>query len=78
MPKVALIEEIATIAFGPPPERLIRKPLPQPVEVSAELIRVGFETVRVQGAKRDDLQSAIALLKSSVDEVPLQLENFRD
>lgn len=26
------------------------KPLPQPVEVNAELIRVGFETVRVQGA----------------------------
>jgi exo-beta-1,3-glucanase (GH17 family)/cellulose synthase/poly-beta-1,6-N-acetylglucosamine synthase-like glycosyltransferase len=27
---MARIEEIATIAFGPPPERLIRKPLPQP------------------------------------------------
>lgn len=36
------------------------------------------EAVRVTGAKRDDLQSAIALLKSSVDEVPLQFENFRD
>lgn len=36
------------------------------------------ETVRVQGAKRDDLQSAIALCKSKVDEVPLQFSNFRD
>ena len=36
------------------------------------------ETVRVQGAKRDDLQSAIALCKSKVDEVPLQFNNFRD
>ena len=36
------------------------------------------ETVRVQGAKRDDLQSAIALCKSKIDEVPLQFNNFRD
>jgi cyclic-di-GMP-binding protein len=36
------------------------------------------EAVRVTGAKRDDLQAAIQLLKTSVDEVPLQFENFRD
>jgi uncharacterized protein YajQ (UPF0234 family) len=36
------------------------------------------ETVRVTGAKRDDLQSAIDLLKKSVEEVPLQFNNFRD
>jgi cyclic-di-GMP-binding protein len=36
------------------------------------------ETVRVTGAKRDDLQAVIALCKSKVDEVPLQFENFRD
>ena len=36
------------------------------------------ETVRVQGTKRDDLQAAIALLKSKVTEVPLQFNNFRD
>ena len=36
------------------------------------------ESVRVQGAKRDDLQSAIALCKSKVEEVPLQFNNFRD
>ena len=36
------------------------------------------ETVRVTGAKRDDLQAAIALCKSKVDEVPLQFKNFRD
>ena len=36
------------------------------------------ETVRVQGAKRDDLQSAIALCKSKIDEVTLQFNNFRD
>ena len=36
------------------------------------------DTVRVQGAKRDDLQTAIALLKKDIDEVPLGFENFRD
>ncbi|MEN9316757.1 MAG: hypothetical protein RIS35_3150 [Pseudomonadota bacterium] len=36
------------------------------------------DTVRVTGAKRDDLQSAIALLKKEVTDVPLAFENFRD
>ena len=36
------------------------------------------EKVRVTGKKRDDLQSAIALLRSSDIEQPLQYENFRD
>ena len=36
------------------------------------------ESLRVQGSKRDDLQAAIALCKSKIDEVPLQFNNFRD
>ncbi|MCM2323800.1 MAG: YajQ family cyclic di-GMP-binding protein [Oligoflexia bacterium] len=38
------------------------------------------EQVRVNGKNRDDLQSAIALLKSKQDElkVPMQFGNFRD
>ncbi|MFN4330079.1 MAG: YajQ family cyclic di-GMP-binding protein [Limnobacter sp.] len=36
------------------------------------------DTVRVTGAKRDDLQAAIALLKKQVTETPLGFENFRD
>ncbi len=34
--------------------------------------------VRVSGAKRDNLQEAIALIKSSDLGLPLQLNNFRD
>jgi len=34
--------------------------------------------VRVTGKSRDDLQEAIALLKKSKLEVPLQFNNFRD
>ena len=36
------------------------------------------DAVRVQGAKKDDLQSAIQLVRSSVTDVPLQFTNFRD
>ena len=36
------------------------------------------EAVRVTGAKRDDLQEAIALVKKSITNLPLQFGNFRD
>ncbi len=36
------------------------------------------EAVRVTGAKKDALQEAIALLRKSVTDVPLQFNNFRD
>lgn len=36
------------------------------------------DKVRVTGKKRDDLQSAIALLKESELDIPLQFNNFRD
>lgn len=36
------------------------------------------DSVRVTGAKRDDLQAAIALLKKDVTDVPLAFQNFRD
>lgn len=36
------------------------------------------DKLRISGKKRDDLQAAIALLKESDTELPLQYENFRD
>jgi uncharacterized protein YajQ (UPF0234 family) len=36
------------------------------------------DTVRVSGAKKDELQAAIQLVKKSVTEVPIQFINFRD
>jgi uncharacterized protein YajQ (UPF0234 family) len=36
------------------------------------------DKVRVTGAKRDDLQAAIALLRKEVTDVPLDFNNFRD
>ncbi len=36
------------------------------------------DAVRVSGAKRDDLQGVIALVKKSVTDYPLQYTNFRE
>lgn len=36
------------------------------------------DAVRVTGAKRDDLQAAMALLRKEVAELPLEFNNFRD
>jgi uncharacterized protein YajQ (UPF0234 family) len=36
------------------------------------------DAVRVSGAKRDDLQAAIALLRAKIADLPLSFENFRD
>jgi len=34
--------------------------------------------VRISGAKKDDLQTVIALVRKSVTEFPVQFQNFRD
>jgi hypothetical protein len=36
------------------------------------------DAVRVSGAKKDDLQAAIQLVRTSVTDLPLQFINFRD
>jgi len=36
------------------------------------------DAVRIAGAKRDDLQAAIALLRKEVTDLPLEFNNFRD
>jgi uncharacterized protein YajQ (UPF0234 family) len=36
------------------------------------------DTVRVTGAKRDDLQSAMALIRHEVPDAPVSFDNFRD
>ena len=36
------------------------------------------DAVRISGAKKDDLQAAIQLVKKSVSDLPLQFINFRD
>ena len=36
------------------------------------------DAVRVNGAKRDDLQAAMALIRTSIADLPLGFNNFRD
>ncbi len=36
------------------------------------------DAVRVSGAKRDTLQEVIALVRKTIEEFPLQFQNFRD
>jgi uncharacterized protein YajQ (UPF0234 family) len=36
------------------------------------------EKIRINGKKRDDLQQAIAMLRETKLDIPLQFENFRD
>ncbi|CAH1199381.1 putative nucleotide binding protein YajQ [Candidatus Nitrotoga sp. BS] len=36
------------------------------------------DTVRITGGKRDDLQAAIQLIRTSITDFPLQYQNFRD
>ena len=36
------------------------------------------DTVRIQGAKRDDLQAAMALMRKELTQAPLSFNNFRD
>jgi uncharacterized protein YajQ (UPF0234 family) len=36
------------------------------------------ESVRVTGAKRDDLQAAMALIRKDITDMPLSFDNFRD
>ena len=36
------------------------------------------ESVRVTGAKRDDLQAAMAQLRKDIQDLPLTFNNFRD
>lgn len=36
------------------------------------------DAVRVSGAKRDDLQAAMALIRKEITDVPLTFNNFRD
>ena len=36
------------------------------------------DSVRISGAKRDDLQATMAMLRKELPDVPLSFNNFRD
>jgi hypothetical protein len=56
------------------------KKIQQVVKASKLKVQAAIQgdAVRVSGAKRDDLQAAIALLRKEVGDLPLTFNNFRD
>jgi cyclic-di-GMP-binding protein len=72
------VKQVATIKEGIPTEDA--KKITVAIKNSKLKVQASIQgdTVRVTGAKRDDLQAAMALLKKDIQEMPLGFENFRD
>lgn len=72
------VKQIVTVRQGVPGDqakRIVKLIKDGKLKVQAS---IQGEEVRVTGAKRDDLQSAIALVKKEMTELPLEFKNFRD
>jgi len=75
---LAEARRVITIKQGidqPNAKKLIAKLKEAKLKVDGQ---INDNKLRVSGKKRDDLQAAIALLRKSGLELPLQFENFRD
>jgi cyclic-di-GMP-binding protein len=72
------VKQVVTIRVGV--EQELAKKIVKLIKDSKMKVQASIQgdTVRVSGAKRDDLQAAIALVKRSVTDFPLQYDNFRD
>lgn len=72
------VKQVLTIRNGIPQENA--KKIVALVKNSKLKVQASIQgdAVRVQGAKRDDLQSTIAMLRKDVEDLPLTFENFRD
>lgn len=56
------------------------KKIQQAIKASKVKVQAAIQDgkVRVTGAKRDDLQAAMALIRKEMSELPLSYDNFRD
>lgn len=72
------VKQVLTVRNGIPQENA--KKIVALIKNSKMKVQASIQgdTVRVQGAKRDDLQAAIAMLRKDVEDIPLTFENFRD
>jgi len=72
------VKQVITVRHGVSSDhakKIVRLVKDSKIKVQAS---IQGDAVRVTGAKRDDLQSAIALLKKEITDVPLAFQNFRD
>lgn len=72
------VKQVLTVRNGIPQENA--KKIVALIKQSKMKVQASIQgdAVRVQGAKRDDLQTAIAMLRKEVTDLPLTFENFRD
>jgi cyclic-di-GMP-binding protein len=72
------VEQIATVREGLAGEDA--KKIQKIIKDSKMKVQASIqgESVRVTGAKRDDLQAAMALVKKEVTDLPITFNNFRD
>lgn len=72
------VKQVITVKVGIESElakKIVRVIKDSKIKVQAS---IQGDTVRVSGAKRDLLQDTIALVRKSIEEFPLQYQNFRD
>ena len=72
------VKQVVTLRVGIEQElakKIVREIKDSKLKVQAS---IQGDAVRVSGAKRDELQSAIALVKKTIIDFPVQFGNFRD
>jgi cyclic-di-GMP-binding protein len=72
------VKQAVTVRTGVEPERakkIVKLLKDSKLKVQGS---IQGDAVRVSGAKRDELQNAIALVRKSITDYPLQFQNFRD
>jgi len=72
------VRRLVTVKVGIPQEK--SKQIQKLVKDSKLKVAASIQgdAVRISGGKKDDLQSAIQLVRTSVADIPLQFINFRD
>ena len=72
------VKRLVTVKVGIPQEKA--KQMQKLIKDSKLKVAASIQgdALRVSGGKRDDLQSAIQLVRTSVTDLPLQFINFRD
>lgn len=72
------IKQVITVRVGVDQE--LGKRIQKMVKESKLKVQASIQgdAVRISGAKRDDLQQVITLMKKNVTDYPLQFNNFRD
>ncbi|MFH5252439.1 YajQ family cyclic di-GMP-binding protein [Burkholderia semiarida] len=72
------VKQIVTVkkgVTGDLAKKIVRLVKDSKIKVQAS---IQGDAVRISGAKRDDLQSTIAMLRKDVTDAPLDFNNFRD